>query len=81
MFIKNVNLHIIIAQIYVDDIIFGSTSELEVKIFVDQMKSEFEMSMVGELTFFSRSTGKENGGRHFCEPKQICKELGQKIWP
>ena len=51
---------------------FGSTSESEVNIFVEQMKNEFEMSMVGELTFFSRSTGKANGGRHFCESKQIC---------
>lgn len=41
-----------IAQIYVDAIIFGSTSLMHVQEFVDQMKNEFEMSMIGELTYF-----------------------------
>lgn len=41
-----------IGQIYVDDIIFGSTSLMHVQEFVDQMKNEFEMSMIGELTYF-----------------------------
>ena len=42
----------IIAQIYVDDIVFGSTSKSMLDVFVNQMKNEFEMSMVGELTYF-----------------------------
>ena len=31
---------------------FGSTSSAHVKEFMSQMKREFEMNMVGELTFF-----------------------------
>ncbi|XP_058768847.1 secreted RxLR effector protein 161-like [Vicia villosa] len=41
-----------IAQIYVDDIVFGGMSDAMVKHFVSQMQTEFEMSMVGELTYF-----------------------------
>ncbi|TYK21077.1 gag-pol polyprotein [Cucumis melo var. makuwa] len=52
MFIYRQNTEFLIVQIYVDDIIFGGTSFAYVKRFVRQMKGEFEMSMVGELTFF-----------------------------
>ena len=41
-----------IAQIYVDDIVFGGMSDKLVQHFVQQMKSEFEMSLVGELSYF-----------------------------
>ncbi|KAI3681393.1 hypothetical protein L6452_36188 [Arctium lappa] len=43
---------ILLVHIYVDDIIFGSTNESYCKKFESLMKSEFEMSMMGELTFF-----------------------------
>ena len=43
---------IVIAQIYVDDIVFGSTSQLMTNEFVERIKNEFEMSMVGELNYF-----------------------------
>lgn len=52
LFVKDVEGKIMIAQIYVDDIVFGGMSDKMVKIFVDQMQSEFEMSLVGELTYF-----------------------------
>ena len=39
-------------QIYVDDIIFGSTNELLCEEFSKLMQSEFEMSLMGELKFF-----------------------------
>ena len=42
----------IIVQIYVDDSIFEATNESLSKNFFDLMKSEFEMSMMGELKFF-----------------------------
>ena len=41
-----------IAQIYVDEIVFGGMSNIMVQHFVQQMQSEFEMSLVGELTYF-----------------------------
>ena len=52
LFIMHFNNGIIITQIYVDDIVFGSTSPSKVQEFVYQMRDEFEMSMVGELNFF-----------------------------
>ncbi|WVZ58348.1 hypothetical protein U9M48_008627 [Paspalum notatum var. saurae] len=41
-----------VCQVYVDDIIFGSTNEELCKEFGNMMAKEFEMSMIGELTFF-----------------------------
>ncbi|CAM8947876.1 unnamed protein product [Rhodiola kirilowii] len=52
MFVKKYNKHFIIAQIYVDDIVFGSNSQKMVEEFVARMQSEFKMSMVGEMNYF-----------------------------
>ena len=52
LFIRKDKCDIIIAQIYVDDIVFGSTFKNILDVFVNQMKNEFEMSMAGELTYF-----------------------------
>nr|GEZ94113.1 hypothetical protein [Tanacetum cinerariifolium] len=43
---------ILLVQIYVDDIIFGSTNPNLSKRFEKLMHSKFEMSMMGELNFF-----------------------------
>nr|GEU74706.1 retrovirus-related Pol polyprotein from transposon TNT 1-94 [Tanacetum cinerariifolium] len=43
---------ILLVQIYVDDIIFGSTNPKLSKQFEKLMHSKFEMSMMGELKFF-----------------------------
>ena len=42
----------LLVQIYVDDIIFGGSSHALNAKFADSMSREFEMSMMGELTFF-----------------------------
>ena len=42
----------LIVQIYVDDIIFGGTDPSLGIVFAKLMSSEFEMSMIGKLTFF-----------------------------
>jgi hypothetical protein len=52
LFYKKKKDEILLVQIYVDDIIFGSTKDKYCKDFENLMKSEFEMSMMGELTFF-----------------------------
>jgi hypothetical protein len=41
----------LLIQIYVDDIIFGGSSHTFVSRFQEMMESEFQMSMMGELTF------------------------------
>ena len=40
------------AEVYVDDIVFGATINAQAIEFSKEMKKEFEMSMMGELTFF-----------------------------
>ncbi|CAM8935603.1 unnamed protein product [Rhodiola kirilowii] len=52
LFLLRTNTHLLIVQVHVDDIVFGSTSDELVKSFTKLMENEFEMSMVGELTFF-----------------------------
>ena len=52
LFTKDVNRDLFICQIYVDDIIFGATNDLLSHEFAIMMSREFEMSMIGELTFF-----------------------------
>ena len=52
LFIKRNQDDILVIQIYVDDIIFGSTNETLCEDFAKLMQGEFEMSMMGELTFF-----------------------------
>ncbi|KAK6136269.1 hypothetical protein DH2020_030000 [Rehmannia glutinosa] len=52
LFIKKYRHHMTIAQVYVDDIAFGSTCESLCNSFVNSMSSTFEMSLVGELNFF-----------------------------
>ena len=42
----------IIVVVYVDDIIFGSDLQILSVNFASEMKKEFEMSMLGELTLF-----------------------------
>ena len=52
LFTKKLSGHIFICQVYVDDIIFGSSNEESCNEFGELMSKEFEMSMIGELTFF-----------------------------
>nr|GEZ97526.1 uncharacterized mitochondrial protein AtMg00810-like [Tanacetum cinerariifolium] len=52
LFITKHRGDILLVQIYVDDIIFGSTNPNLSKRFEKLMHSKFEMSMIGELKFF-----------------------------
>nr|GEX50424.1 hypothetical protein [Tanacetum cinerariifolium] len=52
LFLKKNNRDIILVQVYVDDIIFGSTKKEWCDDFEALMKGEFQMSDMGELTFF-----------------------------
>nr|GEU61474.1 retrovirus-related Pol polyprotein from transposon TNT 1-94 [Tanacetum cinerariifolium] len=52
LFITKHRGDILLVQIYVDDIIFGSTNPKLSKQFEKLMHSKFEMSMMGEMKFF-----------------------------
>nr|GEX39737.1 hypothetical protein [Tanacetum cinerariifolium] len=52
LFIKMQKGDILLVQIYVNDIIFGATNKDLCKSFENLMKDKFQMSLMGELTFF-----------------------------
>jgi len=52
LYIKYENNHQVIIVVYVDDIIFGGSKDEMCKDFVNQMQTEFDMSMIGELSYF-----------------------------
>nr|GEW31512.1 uncharacterized mitochondrial protein AtMg00810-like [Tanacetum cinerariifolium] len=52
LFIKKQKGDILLVQIYVDDIIFGATNKDLRRSFEKLMKDKFQMSFMGELTFF-----------------------------
>jgi hypothetical protein len=52
LFLLRQGKDILIVQVYVDDIIFGGSSNSLVARYAEDMSREFEMSMMGELQFF-----------------------------
>nr|GEV94191.1 hypothetical protein [Tanacetum cinerariifolium] len=52
LFIRRFVNDILVVQVYVDDIIFGSTHPMYTQLFSDLIKSRFKMSMMGEMMFF-----------------------------
>ncbi|GJT35313.1 retrovirus-related pol polyprotein from transposon TNT 1-94 [Tanacetum coccineum] len=52
LFIRLFDDDILVVQVYVADIIFGSINPQYTQLFSNLMKSRFEMSMIGEMTFF-----------------------------
>jgi len=52
LFIKKVEGELVVAQVYVDDIIFRSTKDDLAHSFSSMMQIEFEMRMIEELNYF-----------------------------
>ncbi|GKE13434.1 retrovirus-related pol polyprotein from transposon TNT 1-94 [Tanacetum coccineum] len=52
LFTRKTGKHILLVQIYVDDIIFASTDPKACDIFSKEMSSKFQMSMMGQMLFF-----------------------------
>jgi hypothetical protein len=51
IYIKVTQGSILIIEIYVDDIFFGSDDDMMSQKFAKDMQSEFEMPLLGELSF------------------------------
>lgn len=79
LFIRKENGHIFIVQIYVDDIIFGSTSEEMSHGFAHSMKSKFDMSTKGELKFFLGLQIKQTENGIFVNQSKFTKDLMSKF--
>ncbi|GJV70719.1 retrovirus-related pol polyprotein from transposon TNT 1-94 [Tanacetum coccineum] len=75
--LKSSNL--IIVQIYVDDIIFGSTCQDMCDEFAKIMHDEFEMSMMGELNFFLGLQIKQMEDGIFFNQSKYIKEMLKKF--
>jgi hypothetical protein len=70
---------ILIIQIYVDDIIFGSTNASLCKEFSKLMQDEFEMSMMGELRFFLGIQINQRKDEVYIHQTKYTKELLKKF--
>ena len=79
LFIKGNKNHITVAQIYVDDIVFGSTCKEDLDIFVKNMTAAFEMSMLGELNFFLGLQIQQNSSGMFLSQSKYAKNLIKKF--
>ena len=66
-------------QIYVDDIIFGSTNPLFSEKFGKLMSEKFEMSMMSELKFFLGLKIKQTKEGTFVYQKKVYQGLIQEV--
>ncbi|GJV53092.1 retrovirus-related pol polyprotein from transposon TNT 1-94 [Tanacetum coccineum] len=79
LFTKKKSSNLIIVQIYVDDIIFGSTCQDMCDEFAKIMHDEFEMSMMGELNFFLGLQIKQMKDGIFFNQSKYIKEMLKKF--
>ncbi|GJZ92563.1 retrovirus-related pol polyprotein from transposon TNT 1-94 [Tanacetum coccineum] len=75
LFTMKKNSNLIIVQIYVDDIIFGSTCQNLCDEFAKIKHDEFEISMMGELNFFLRLQIKQMEDGIFFNQSKYMKEM------
>jgi hypothetical protein len=69
----------LVVQVYVDDIIFGGSSHTLVSRFQEMMENEFQMSMLGELTFFLGIKVKQMKEGIFIHQAKYTKKLMNKF--
>ncbi|GJV31203.1 retrovirus-related pol polyprotein from transposon TNT 1-94 [Tanacetum coccineum] len=79
LFTKKSKSHLIIVQIYVDDIIFSSTSQNLCDDFAKIMNDEFEESMMRELNFFLGLQIKQMEDKIFFNQSKYIKEMLKKF--
>ncbi|KAA0037650.1 gag-pol polyprotein [Cucumis melo var. makuwa] len=79
LFINRTSTDLIVAQIYVDDIIFGGFPKTLIDNFINIMKLEFEMSLVGELSCFLGLQIKQRSEEMFISQKKYAKNLVKKF--
>jgi hypothetical protein len=69
----------LLVQIYVDDIIFSGSSHSLVSSFKEMMENEFQMFMMGELTFFLGIQVKQMMQGTFIHQAKYMKDLMKKF--
>jgi len=79
LFIRKHASDVILVQVYVDDIIFGSNNNFRCEEFVAAMQGEFEMFMMGELTYFLGLQVKQLKHGTFLSQSKYCFDLLKKF--
>nr|GEU34725.1 hypothetical protein [Tanacetum cinerariifolium] len=79
LFIKKQKGDILLVQVYVDDIIFGTTNKELCKDFEKLMKDKFQMSSIGEITFFLRLQVKQKDDGIFISQDKYVAEILRKF--
>jgi hypothetical protein len=79
LFTLNRGNDFLLVQIYVNEIIFGGSSHVLVSSFQGMMEIEFQMSMMGELTFFLGIQVKQMKQGTFVHQAKYMKELMKKF--
>jgi hypothetical protein len=77
--IKSEGDNLLVVLVYVDDIIFGCTNESFFQWFANSMQTEFEMSMIGELSYFLGLQIKQSSARIFISQEKYLKEMLKKF--
>ncbi|GJU24118.1 putative ribonuclease H-like domain-containing protein [Tanacetum coccineum] len=75
LFIKRHKGDILLVQVYMDDIIFGSTKKELCSEFENLMHERFQMSSIGELTFFLGLQVKQNDDGIFISQDKYVAEI------
>nr|GEY32045.1 copia protein [Tanacetum cinerariifolium] len=79
LFIKRDKTNILLVQVYVDDIIFGSTKKEMCTEFEKMMHKKFQISFIGELTFFLGLQVKQNEDGIFISQDKYVNEILTKF--
>jgi hypothetical protein len=79
LFTKKIGKDLFVLQIYVDDIIFGSTNQDFYEKFGKMMANEFEMSMIGELSYFLGLQIKQLKNDTFMSQDKYIKDMLKKF--
>jgi hypothetical protein len=79
LFLLRQGRDILIEQVYVDDIVFGGLSNSLVARFAEDMRREFEMSMMGELQFFLVIQIKQSKEGKFVHQAKYTKDIVRKF--
>nr|GEW89647.1 copia protein [Tanacetum cinerariifolium] len=79
LFIRKTGIHILLVQIYVDDIIFASTDPKASDIFSNEMSFKFQMSMIGQMLFFLGLQVSQSLGGIFINQSKFALKILKKI--
>ncbi|KAI3771551.1 hypothetical protein L6452_02716 [Arctium lappa] len=79
LFFRKIKGRIILVQIYVYDIVFGSTKPSLCTRFAERMKKKYKMSMMGELTYFLRLQIKKSDKGAFIHQGKYVKDILTKF--